>query len=321
MARSSDGYYDSSGYGSYPATDRNLAEHRYSSDYGHGHAPDSLYRFDHEHLNTPQLPTSFSPTSRDWSAPTDGSPLRVPTAPTGNMVDHVPTTVSRIEHTQSAQISIETGYIYCFYEGCGYQTKRQHDLDKHMRFHFPSAKKLDCPRRVCGRKGEKGFDRKDVLIEHMMKIHAKDIPKRSRAKKGTELALESNKPGDRYVRCVYGGCEDLTIRYCDLSEHMELHLLLVNPNVRSDCPEEGCSQTGVAGFDWLDDLKEHRRKYHARDIPKQCREARLEVYDCPENGCRRTGIRAFARKDNLKNHLRLMHGKIVPRDSIRGREG
>ena len=69
---------------------------------------------------------------------------------------------------------------YCLYDGCKYQTKRQYDLDRHQKTHFPSqtSEKFDCPGRGCGRTGKDGFDRKDHFREHLRKVHAQDIPRR-----------------------------------------------------------------------------------------------------------------------------------------------
>ena len=69
---------------------------------------------------------------------------------------------------------------------CEYQTKHQHDLDRHQKTHNPSPgpeEKFDCPARGCGRTGKHGFDRKDHLREHLRKAHEKDIPEHSRRKR------------------------------------------------------------------------------------------------------------------------------------------
>ena len=79
------------------------------------------------------------------------------------------------------------GQLHCLHDHCEYQTKRQYDLDRHQKTHFPSqpGEKFDCPGRGCGRTGEHGFDRKDHLREHLRKVHAKDIPKQGRSRKST----------------------------------------------------------------------------------------------------------------------------------------
>lgn len=70
-------------------------------------------------------------------------------------------------------------------------TKRQYDLDRHQKTHFPSSRpgrKFDCTGRGCRRTGENGFARKDHLREHLRKVHAKDIPEQNRQiRRGLEL--------------------------------------------------------------------------------------------------------------------------------------
>ncbi|KAK0517052.1 hypothetical protein JMJ35_000207 [Cladonia borealis] len=86
--------------------------------------------------------------------------------------------------TSSSSFSPKSGgLLLCLHERCEYQTKRQYDLDRHQKTHFPSqpGEKHDCPGRGCGRTGEHGFDRKDHLREHLRKVHAKDIPKQGRS--------------------------------------------------------------------------------------------------------------------------------------------
>ena len=78
--------------------------------------------------------------------------------------------------------------------GCDYQTKRQYDLDRHQKTHFPSGpgEKFDCPARGCGRTGEHGFKRKDHLREHLRKVHAKDIPKQSTSRREPPLHIRND---------------------------------------------------------------------------------------------------------------------------------
>ena len=80
------------------------------------------------------------------------------------------------KHTSS---STKPGILLCLHQNCEYQTKRQYDLDRHQKTHFPSqpGEKYDCPGRGCGRTGEHGFDRKDHLREHLRKVHAKELTK------------------------------------------------------------------------------------------------------------------------------------------------
>ena len=84
--------------------------------------------------------------------------------------------------TSTSGSNPKSGILHCLHDRCEYQTKRQYDLDRHQKTHFPSepGEKFPCPGRGCGRTGEHGFDRKDHLREHLRKVHAKDIPKQNR---------------------------------------------------------------------------------------------------------------------------------------------
>lgn len=89
-----------------------------------------------------------------------------------------------VHNTTSRNTQSARTILCCLHEGCEYLTKRQYDLDRHKLIHSLPVKKFDCTGRGCGRYGEYGFDRKDHLREHLRKVHAKDIPKESRERRG-----------------------------------------------------------------------------------------------------------------------------------------
>ena len=128
--------------------------------------------------------TASSSTSMDGSGSTwDFSSFQASLPLTGDTEDPIQPNPSRRGHTQSAHKSTRAvGPLLCLQPGCLYQTKRQYDLDRHQKTHFPSnpGEKFDCTGRGCGRTGEYGFDRKDHLREHLRKVHGNDIPKKTR---------------------------------------------------------------------------------------------------------------------------------------------
>ena len=66
---------------------------------------------------------------------------------------------------------------HCLYPGCSYAPKRQYDLDRHMKTHFPpppEGELYDCPGKGCGRTGRLGFRRKDHMNEHLSSYHMVD---------------------------------------------------------------------------------------------------------------------------------------------------
>lgn len=64
----------------------------------------------------------------------------------------------------------------CLYPECSYAPKRQYDLDRHMKKHFPPNVEdmFDCPGRGCNRTGLNGFRRKDHMNEHLVNFHLWD---------------------------------------------------------------------------------------------------------------------------------------------------
>lgn len=193
MAGYSDTYGYGSGYGSYPAMDGNSAYpavdgnstgYPSSSGYEDDSILDAQYRSGSKDLNISS--TSFSSPSVNRSAPTYG-PLSP--APPGDMVHHAQTSTSREDHTRSSPKPTRGAYLHRLHYRCDYQTRRQYDLDRHQKSHFPSVpvKKFNCPRMRCGRQGEYGVDRKDHLREHLRKVHARDMPK---------LPRQSNRRGE-----------------------------------------------------------------------------------------------------------------------------
>lgn len=68
--------------------------------------------------------------------------------------------------------------FYCLHPGCAHASKRQSDLNNHIRNKHGLARELfDCTGKNCHRVGEYGFKREDHLTEHLRKVHKKDIPK------------------------------------------------------------------------------------------------------------------------------------------------
>ena len=262
MAGNPAGYDYSSGYGSDPAMDGNSAEYPGSSGYEHDSIMDAQYRFGSKDLNK----------------------LRVPT------------TTSRKEHTRWAPYSTGAPYLICLHAGCDYQTKRQYDYDRHQKTHFPPDEKFDCTGRGCGRTGEYGFDRKDLLREHLRKVHAKDIPNKSR--KGAESAPRAVSAPTFILSCLHPGCEFQTKRQYDLERHQKSHF---PPDKEFDCPGRGCGRQGKNGFSRKDHLREHLRKVHAIDIKKNSR--KREAFCCLGKGCRWTDTYAVLSKDNPYSHL------------------
>ena len=186
MDGNSAGYYGSSGSGPSPATDTESAGNEYSSKYEHGFVP---YVSNEADLNT-----LSSPTSSSWNP--------------------VHTTPSHRKYTQSASAS--TTLLRCLHHGCEYETKRQYDLDRHQKTHFPPEEKLDCTGRGCGRTGAYGFDRKDHLTEHLLKVHAIDIRKKPRKRAGWT--------------CPENGCDRPSTYAFSSKVKLRDHLRLVHPN-------------------------------------------------------------------------------------------
>ena len=89
-----------------------------------------------------------------------------------------------IYHRTSVPLSSSNDQYVCLHVGCDRSFSRSHDLKRHGRIHFPdSATWIDCEGKGCGRvgrpqQGEKGgFSRRDHYVEHLRKVHKKDIPK------------------------------------------------------------------------------------------------------------------------------------------------
>lgn len=98
---------------------------------------------------------------------------------------------SKIANTRKRHVK-PTPYI-CVFPSCDRQFARSYDLDRHMQTHFPGANiKYDCPQAkagsFCRRVGDKGFTRKDHLIEHLRKVHLLDFPKTARGTRNLHFA-------------------------------------------------------------------------------------------------------------------------------------
>ena len=72
------------------------------------------------------------------------------------------------------------------------------------------------------------------------------------------------------LHCLHPGCEYQTKRQYDLNRHQKVHVPSEN-SFTFDCPGRGCGRMGKFGFDRKDSLREHLRKVHGKDIPKQSR--------------------------------------------------
>lgn len=77
----------------------------------------------------------------------------------------------------------------CLHPDCSYKARRQHDLGRHMKTHFPPRAEdlYDCPGKNCTRVGIHGFTRKDHMSEHLVNYHLWDPKtKKSRPREGGE---------------------------------------------------------------------------------------------------------------------------------------
>ena len=72
------------------------------------------------------------------------------------------------------------------------------------------------------------------------------------------------------LQCLHPYCEYQTKRQYDLNRHQKTHVPSQNSDTW-DCPGRGCGRIGKFGFDRKDSLREHLRKVHGKDIPKQSR--------------------------------------------------
>ena len=77
-------------------------------------------------------------------------------------------------------------------------------------------------------------------------------------------------PNASLLYCLSPGCEYRTKRSYDLDRHQRTHFPS-QPGEKFDCPGRGCGRKGEHGFHRKDHLREHLRKVHAREIPKQGR--------------------------------------------------
>ena len=87
----------------------------------------------------------------------------------------------------------------CLYEECDGEFSRLHDLKRHVATHHPEeARWIDCKGKGCGRTGKPqpgkekgGFSRLDHYLEHLRKVHKKDIPKGRGSGKGVKWVSAS----------------------------------------------------------------------------------------------------------------------------------
>lgn len=88
--------------------------------------------------------------------------------------------------------------------------------------------------------------------------------------KGSSPERERTSPKLPVLHCLHVGCEYQTKRQYDLDRHQQSHLPSAPPE-KFDCPGRGCGRQGANGFNRKDHLREHLRKVHAQDVPKQNR--------------------------------------------------
>ena len=69
----------------------------------------------------------------------------------------------------------------CPAEGCLPLFKRETELIRHMNIHLPGVQPYECSELGCPYKGDKGFYRKDKLVDHQRNRHGLDIPRRHQA--------------------------------------------------------------------------------------------------------------------------------------------
>lgn len=87
----------------------------------------------------------------------------------------------------------------CLFEDCNGEFSRLHDLKRHVATHHPEeARWIDCKGKGCGRTGKPqpgkekgGFSRLDHYLEHLRKVHKKDIPKGRGSGKGVKWVSAS----------------------------------------------------------------------------------------------------------------------------------
>ena len=161
----------------------------YYTGYEHGRTPDDC--LDYYNYNTTSSYDATSPTSSGGTSmpassltyvfgPSTSGSYSTPTGhypiPSENYL------FPRGSSPEGGRTNAELPVLGRLHVGCEYQTKRQSDLDRHQKRHFPSAppEKIDCPGRGCGRTGEHGFIKKEHFTVHLRKVHAKDIPESSR---------------------------------------------------------------------------------------------------------------------------------------------
>ena len=276
MSSYSNGYSHYSNYDSYPAmdgnstypvVDENSTGYSGSSDFKDDYILDAQYGAGSKDPNI--SPTSFSSPSVNRSAPTHGS---LSPAPPGNTENSVHTTTSRSKHTRSAPRPIKGVYFSCLYIGCSYQTKRQHDLERHQLAHDPPPSKFDCLERGCDRTGYNGFDRGDHFKEHMRKVHARDISKLSLK----EEAFDCPENG-----CCRRGTYAFPREY-KLKDHLRrMHGKIVPiSSIKQevfDCPEDGCHRTGRRAFARRDNLKDHLGRIHKKIVTRDSIRSREEL--------------------------------------------
>ena len=106
----------------------------------------------------------------------------------------------------------------------------------------------------------------DITVSYTDPINSS---KKDGHKPRTSSSSSSPKSGAQ-LHCLHEHCEYQTKRPYDLARHLKTHFP-AQPGEKFDCPGRGCGRIDEHGFDRKDHLREHLRKVHAKDIPKQGR--------------------------------------------------
>lgn len=74
--------------------------------------------------------------------------------------------VSSFPNNWSSEDCLPDGHFACSHPGCITICARPGDLRRHLLKHVNGPKAFECPKAGCPRKGTKGFNRKDKMMDH-----------------------------------------------------------------------------------------------------------------------------------------------------------
>ncbi len=82
-------------------------------------------------------------------------------------------THSRTSTSSHDPSSNDKNPFFCLAPGCTYRTKRESDIQSHVKAHplLAPMKRFSCPSNNCPRVGQHGFRRKDHMMEHVAFYH------------------------------------------------------------------------------------------------------------------------------------------------------